>query len=247
MEYVVLALNLVVAFFLLNSMYNCRLHFGGTIWNITVPMSEKQKKYMTRNRIIMVVSIIAFVVLIIPVFKALLTLVFSGSLMGFFKRLLLAFGYFLLFVGSAFAGGYIAYSKAPTSPLLVKENNAAILGELPFIKCIEEQIDQAQSFYVGFDGIALCNDMYYCYAVVHYEDFQMGPLDDASQVALMGLYFVQKYHHQFTFRIDSVYIPGEPGQSITVVGSSGHHVAYTQGTKGQTIFRGYIFNRFAGK
>ena len=201
---------------------------------------------MKRNRAVKIMCIVAFVILIIPVIKSLITLVFSGSLRGFFRRIFLAILYVAAFVGLAFAGGYRAYSQSQKSPLLISETNAFILGELPFVKHIEAQMDQARSFAVGFDGIALYNDMDYCYAVVHYEDFQMGPLKEANEVALMGLYFVQKYHQRFSFVIDTVYIPGEPGQRVTVVDSSGYHVAYTEGTSGQSIFKGYIFSRIPG-
>lgn len=240
MEYVILVSNLVVAFFLLNSMYNCRLKFGGRIWNIDVPLSPKQKTFMRRNQLVRILCIVAFLILIIPVFKSLLTLVFDG----FFGGFLLYIG---LFVGLSIAGGAIAYYKAMKSPLLTEESNAAILGNLPFVQHVEAQLDQAQSFAVGFDGIALYNNMDYCYDVVHYEDFQMGPLNEDSEVALMGLYFVQKHHNRFSFVIDAVYIPGEPGQRVTVVGSSGYKVAYTEGTPGQSVFKGYIFTRIQGK
>ena len=236
MEYLILALNLIVVFFLLNSMYNCRLKFGGRIWNIDVPLSPKQKAFMRRNQLIRILCFVAFLILIIPAFQSLITLVFDGSFGGFLL-------YIGLFVGLGIAGGAIAYYKAMKSPLLTKESNAAILGNLPFVQHVEAQLDQAQSFAVGFDGIALYNNMGYCYDVVHYEDFQMGPLSMDSEVALMGLYFVQKHHTRFSFVVDAVYIPGEPGQSVTIVGSSGYNVAYTQGTSGQSIFKGYIFTR----
>ena len=114
---------------------------------------------------------------------------------------------------------------------------------LPFVQSVEAQMDQAAAFVVSFEGIALINNMNYCYALERYEDYQMGALTSPNEVAMIGMYFVQKYHHLFNFTIDMERIPGTPGQSVTIVGSSGVHFAYSKGTPDQAIFRSYIFTR----
>ena len=40
--------------------------------------------------------------------------------------------------------------------------------------------------------IALVNKMNDCYVVERYEDYQMGALTSPREVALIGMYFVQK-------------------------------------------------------
>lgn len=126
---------------------------------------------------------------------------------------------------------------------LSKETHALHLGELPIFKEIDANIGEATSFVVAFEGVALFSKTNYCYAVYRYEDYQLGDLATPNEVAMVGTYFVQKYYKDFTFKVDSEVIPGEPGQTIVAVGSGGVTVGRTSGVPDQRIFRSYIFTR----
>lgn len=235
MKYVALFLSLAAIFLLCATRYNKLLHFSGVIWGIQVPCSPKQKAFMNRNRILFIVSLVAFIALFVPSIGALFSLLF--------KKFLLVLIYIAAWVGCAFLGSFLASRRAMHSPLLEEETNAAVLGNLPFVKSVESQMDQATSFIVSFEGIALINHMNYCYALERYENYQMGSLTTPDEVAMIGLYFVQKYHDKFDFKVDIEVIPGEPGQTVTFVGTAGINQAYISGTPDQRIFRSYIFTR----
>lgn len=235
MDYLILLLSLVTICVLATSRYNTRLNFSGVIWGIQIPYSPKQKAFMKRNRILLVLSMIAFFALILPTIGALFSLLFES----FFLVLV----YIVLLIVCVFVCSYAASKKAMHSPLLKEETNASVLGNLPFVQSIEAQMDLAAAFIVSFEGIALINNMNYCYALERYENYRMGSLTSPNEVAMIGMYFVQKYHHTFDFVVDMERIPGTPGQSVTIVGSSGINFAYSKGTPDQQIFRSYIFTR----
>ena len=110
-------------------------------------------------------------------------------------------------------------------------------------KEIDKEIYNAAYFVVGFEGIALFSNANYCNAVYRYEDYQLGELSMVEEVALVGTYFVQKYHEHFTFKVDEEVIPGQPGQTVVAVGMGGVSVARIKGTRDQRLFRSYIFTK----
>jgi len=235
MDYLVLLLSLVSICVLSVARCNTSLRFTGVIWGIRVPCSPKQKAFIIRNRISFIIGTVACVVLILPTFKVLFELLFESFLFVLI--------YIVVYFASVLISSYIAAKKAFHSPLLENETNTEVLSSLPFVQSVEAQMDQAAAFVVSFEGIALINNMNYCYALERYEDYQMGALTSPNEVAMIGMYFVQKYHHLFNFTVDMERIPGTPGQSVTIVGSSGVHFAYSKGTPDQAIFRSYIFTR----
>lgn len=212
-----------------------KLHFSGVVWGIRIQPTPKQKAFMIRHRILMVLGYIAAIVSAPALFMSLLKLLFTN-----FMGILI---FFAAFFGCAILSCFIASKRAVHSPLLEKENNTAVLGSLPFIQRVEAQLMNATYFIVSFEGIALVDRMNYCYALERYENYRMGSLSTPNEVAMVGMYFVQKYHHLFDFTVDMERIPGTPGQTVTIVGSSGVNFAFSKGTPDQQIFRSYIFTR----
>lgn len=212
-----------------------KLHFSGIVWGIRIQPTAKQRAFMIRHKIFMVLGYIAVAISAPFCFMAILKLLFTN-----FTGLLI---YIAIWFGCAFLFGFIASKRSEHSPLLEKEHNTAILGNLPFIQRVEAQLMNATYFIVSFEGIALVDRMNYCYALERYENYRMGSLSTPNEVAMVGMYFVQKYHHLFDFTVDMERIPGTPGQTITIVGSSGVNYAFTKGTPDQQIFRSYIFTR----
>lgn len=236
MMYIILALELVVLFLVAYTGYNIQLVTNGIIWGIQVPPSKKQKSFKTRNRIGFVIGMIAFVLMIGPACNQLFHLLVTN---GF----IFAVVYVFIWVIDFFIAMKIAERSAKKELYSGKETNAFVLSELPFVKSVEAQMDDAKAFVVSFEGIALANKMNYCYAVERYEDYQMGSLTSPKEVALIGMYFVQKYHDLFSFKVDMETIPGTPGQTVVAFGTGGIGVAHVKGTRDKKIFRSYIFTR----
>jgi hypothetical protein len=134
-------------------------------------------------------------------------------------------------------------AKIVMEKLVAKGNKASVLGQLDIFKEIDTNMEQATSFVVGFEGVALYSSTNYCYAVYLYEDYQLGQLSTPDEVALVGTYFVEKYHDNFTFKIDTEVIPGQPGATAVAVGSGVIAVARVHGTPDQRLFRSYIFTK----
>ncbi len=206
---------------------------GGVIWGIRVPASRRGQISRIISWVLLILSIAAFAALVVPTARSALALAMSN--------ILFLIIYIAVFAGTIYLTAWIAQKLTLHSTK--RDKNAAILGELPFVKSVESQMDQAHAFIVSFEGIALVNQMNYCFAVERYEDYQMGSLTSPKEVALIGMYFLQKHHKQFRFKLDMEVIPGEPGQLVTAVGSGGINVAYVHGTKDKRIFRSYIFTR----
>lgn len=199
--------------------------YGGKVWGINIPMSPVgKKKYM----------------LSIP------ALIVGGYGIGCVIRCLLTFrisaiiGLALFVIGILVA---VSFLKKFTEKSIAKGDNALCLGEIELFKQIDNEIKTASHFVVGFEGVALFSSANYCYAVYRYEDYQLGELSTVEEVALVGTYFVQKYHEEFTFKVDEEVIPGEPGQTVVAVGMGGISVARVKGTRDQRLFRSYIFTK----
>ncbi len=122
-------------------------------------------------------------------------------------------------------------------------NEGLVLGQLPLFQEIDAAMVTASHFVVGFEGVALYNTANYCYAVYRYTNYQLGELTTPAEVALVGSYFVQKYHEKFTFNLQFEVIPGEPGHTVVAVGTGGIGIARVQGTKDQKLFSSYVFTR----
>ena len=204
--------------------------YSGRVWGIAIKSSSFSK----------VKTLISAAGLVFGGYSMLFTALsaFVSLFSGRFVNLLLCV---IGFLGTVVVGAFVG--KIFLEKTLSKENGARILGEFELFKAIDENMEQAEHFVVGFEGVALFSSTNYCYAVYKYNDFQLGELSSPSEVALVGSYFVQKYHEKYTFKVDMEVIPGEPGQTIVAVGSGGVGVARIQGTPDQHIFRSYIFSK----
>lgn len=242
MKYLALLLELAVVFVFAYSNYKRKLVFEGILWGIQVPASQKQKELKRKMNLLYTVSLLLVVVLAVPVFISLLSTLFStrGSFIGHVLFILI---YAVLWIGSIVLGSYLGARNVNTDPLLLEETNASVLESLPIVQSVEAQIHEAASFVVSFEGIALVNAQNYCFALERYTDYRLGELTTPQEVALIGMYFVQKYHKQFKFAVDFERIPGTPGQVVTFIGPGGVYVGRTKGTAPQAIFKSYIFYR----
>ncbi len=210
-------------------LYSCV--YGGKIWGIKINASNKGK----------IVSILSVVGLIIGGYGAITTVLAIISSIASFKLLNIII-YLVAFIVPLVVGLFIA-NKITENLIVAKSDNALVLNSLEIFKDVESQIDQATNFVVGFEGVALFSNTNYCYAIYRYEDYQLGELTTPQEVALVGTYFVQKYHNKFTYKVDAEVIPGEPGKTVVAVGTGGIAVGRTSGTPDQRIFRSYIFTR----
>lgn len=232
---IILILELVAIFLVMYNGYKVMLVDHGIIWGIAIKQSSKQKVESTHCKLLLIIGIILFIILSIPALAQFFSLLIKSFILG----MLYAVVWILAFAISA----VLAKSHTMKSLDSEQETNALILGELPIMKKIESEMDEAVSFVVSFEGVALVNKMNYCYAVERYEDYKMGSLTTPNEVALVGLYFVQKYNDKFNFKVDMETIPGTPGQMVTAFGTGGFNVAYVEGTPDKRIFRSYIFTR----
>ena len=147
----------------------------------------------------------------------------------------------MLYIVSLVVGAFA--SKPYLEKSTANGNNAAALAQLPIFQAVDANMANAAFFVVGFEGVALFSGTNYCYAVYRYNDYQLGDLSTPQEVALVGTYFCQKYHQDFTFKVDEEVIPGMPGQTVVAVGTGGIAVARVQGVPDQRLFRSYIFSR----
>ena len=126
---------------------------------------------------------------------------------------------------------------------MARSTHAMVLGEIELFKEIDGNLNEATTFVVGFEGVALYSSTNYCYAVYLYENYCLGALTKASEGALVGSYFVQKYSDRFTYKVDEEIIPGTPGQTVVAVGTGGVSVGRISGTADKRLFRSYIFTK----
>lgn len=239
MDIIVMAAVLPIAFILAYAGYCIQLVTQGVIWGIRVAPSPSQKRFKTVQWILFVLSMIASFILVVPAIKAVLSLMMRSFIIALIYCAVVA----AVFIGALF----IARHNSNKMLYSGKETNTFVLSELPFVKAVEGRLQEATYFIVSFEGIALVNSMNYCFELARYENYQMGSLTSPREVALIGMYFVQKYHDQFDYKVDMEVIPGEPGQTIVSFGTGGIGVARIKGTRDKRIFRSYIFTKKQGR
>lgn len=203
--------------------------YGGTVWGVRVPSSNGAAK-----KLVGALGVIAGGYAAVHLVMLLISCLAGTSFVSFLICLVL---YIVMLVVGAFA------SKPYLEKTTAKGNNAAVLAQLPIFRAVDANMANAAFFVVGFEGVALFSSTNYCYAVYRYNDYQLGDLSTPQEVALVGTYFCQKYHQDFTFKVDEEVIPGTPGQTVVAVGTGGIAVARVQGVPDQRLFRSYIFSR----
>lgn len=204
--------------------------YGGTVWGVRVPSSNGAVWKKLVGALGVIIGGYAAVHLVMLLISCL-----AGT--NFISFLICLALYIVLLVVGAFSSK--PYLEKTTS----RGNNAAVLAQLPIFQDVDANMANAAFFVVGFEGVALFSGTNYCYAVYRYTDYQLGELSTPEEVALVGTYFCQKYHQDFTFKVDMEVIPGTPGQTVVAVGTGGIAVARVQGVPDQRLFRSYIFKR----
>ncbi len=217
--------------------YNFANTYNGCVWGIKIISTTKNKLTMLVSCFGLLPCLFLGVNVFIDKLGIVISSIFGGKLIiGIIMLVLCA-----LDIGAVYLGAYLSMNK--TKKIIATQSNALHIGELDVFKAIDENINQATYFVVSFEGVALFTNTNYCYAVYPYTDYRLGDLSSPEEVAMIGMYFVQKYHKEFDFKIDMEVIPGEPGQTAVAVGTGGIAIARTAGTKDQRIFRSYIFTR----
>ncbi len=201
--------------------------YGGNIWGIKIDASGS-------GRILSISSALGMIIGGYGAVTALIC-VLSFNIVDMVTSL-------IAFVLPLVVGPFIA-KKITDNLVVAKSKNALVLDNLQIFKDVEGEIGKATSFVVGFEGVALFSSTNYCYAIYRYEDYELGELTTPQEVALVGTYFVQKYHDEFNYKVDVEVIPGEPGQTVVAVGTGGVGVARIEGTPDQRLFRSYIFSK----
>ncbi|MBQ8056776.1 MAG: hypothetical protein IJ275_00395 [Ruminococcus sp.] len=229
-----LLIMLVSVYMLVYGALTTKCICDGKVWGIHIPPTQKQAAFKKKGKTFMIIGLIGVVISGMPLFGAWFSLLFEIPV--------LALLYFPVLIAVAVCAIFVC-KKHAEKPELMEGANNSVLGELPFIQSAENHIENANSFIVSFEGIAFISNTNYCYAIERYENYQLGELNTADEVALVAGYFEQKYNHLFSSKADFERIPGQPGQRITSIGSGGINVAYTSGTKMQSNFRSYIFTR----
>lgn len=199
--------------------------FGGIVWGITIPKSAAGKKASAFS---------------IP------AMILGGYGLGCVFLCIVSFSGKALIGILLFVAGYLVSAltlKSSGEKKTASSDNALCLGQIDLFQELDKEIHDAAYFVVAFEGVALFSSTNYCYQIYRYEDYRLGELTTPQEVALVGMYFVQKYHDEFTFKVDMEVIPGEPGQTVVAVGTGGIGVARTSGTRDQRIFRSYIFTK----
>lgn len=204
--------------------------YSGTVWGLKIKAPSYAAAFVLIGAIGLVIAGYGFVYTALYAFTSLL----SGNLM----TVIVIIGAYIitLWISSKLVQGVLENSMA-------KSNHAMVLEQFDLFKEIEANMGEATNFVVGFEGVALYSSTNYCYAVYPYENYGLGELTQVSEVAMVGSYFVQKYHDKFTFKVDEEVIPGEPGRTVVAVGAGGVSVGRVSGTADKRLFRSYIFTR----
>lgn len=204
--------------------------YSGTIWGIEIKCSNNDRKMKIIGAIGLVLGGFSIICLIYAILIA----------VGSFNILLLIVDV-ACFVVPVIIGPPVGKTYLEKSAL--NDNGNEVLDQFPIFSHIDSNMEQAVSFVVSYEGVALYSKANYCYAVYLYEDYELGTLSTPEEVALVGAYFLQKYGKDYTFKVDMKVIPGEPGQTVVAVGTGGVGIARTSGTLDKRIFRSYIFTK----
>ena len=225
------AITIIIGGFFASSSFYCfTAVFGGIIWGIKINRSTSGTLIKILSTIGMFIGGYGVVITFIAVLSSLSRFNLIGIVL-----------YLIAFIVPLVIGPMIC--KVLLEKSTAKEQNAMILAQLPLFAEIDQNIAEASRFVVGFEGVALFTNTGYCYAVYRYEDYQLGELSTPQEVALVGTYFVQRYHDRYTYKVDTEIIPGEPGRTAVAFGTGGIAVARVSGTRDQRLFRSYIFMR----
>ena len=192
---VILLIMLVSIYLLVYGIISHQCVCDGKIWGIYIPPTATQAAFKKKGKNFMIIGIIGVVITGLPFFGAWFSLLFEIPV--------LALLYFPALIGLAVSAIFVC-KKDAEKPEMMEGANNLMLGELPFISATEKHIENAHTFIVSFEGIAFISNTNYCYAVERYENYQLGELNTADEVALVAGYFEQKYNHLFSSKADKI-------------------------------------------
>lgn len=141
--------------------------------------------------------------------------------------------YFVLLVGTSIISMICNYKSGIEK--CAKEKNALILGELDLIKHIDSEIELSDSFFVGYTDVEVCSQgekEKICYSSYGYS------LSSERELALLGMYFLQRHHSKFEMKVDS-----EAINSYVVHENMTSGKRYVDIGKERKVLNGYIFTR----
>lgn len=210
----------------------------GVVWGIQINSAYRQKALRKKHTISAVVGLALFVITLTMTFKALLIILFDGGLFG--KVFILAC---VIAVPVIFVLSIKKVNRLKDDKSYIGETNALVLEQLPIIQRVNEQMSEANSFIIAKDGIGLVDARNYCFAAEYFRDYRLGDLSTAREMALVGMYFAQKYKDEFTYEptFKRTFIPGA---AITSMSSEEVYVKSGNGTV-KSKLESYVFYRKA--
>lgn len=209
---------------------------SGNVWGITIPMTEGQAKKQKKYKIILIISMIVFILTCGPGCGYLFALIFMGP--GMF---LITIAGFVAIPVVFIKGSKHAKRKMEKMPSITTDKNALILEQLPIIQKVNEELTEAETFIVTDEGIGLFDIRNYCFAAEFYGDYRLGNLTTPGEIALVAMYFAQKYGTEFSFE-PTFEREFYPGKLMSSVGEGVVTVGRINGSFTSTL-SGYIFRR----
>lgn len=209
---------------------------SGSVWGITIPMTDRQTKNEKKYKIMLIISIIVFIVTCGPGLGSLLAIIFMGP--GTFIITITGFVAIpvVLIIGSKHAK-----RKMEKMPSIATDKNALVLEQLPIIQKVNGELAEAEKFIVSDNGIGLFDIRNYCFAAEYYRDYRLGDLTTPREIALVAMYFAQKYGTEFSFE-PTFEREFYPGKLMSSIGEGAVTVGRKNGSYTSTL-SGYIFRR----
>lgn len=211
---------------------------SGTVWGIQISATEQQKATRRKHLILAVIGFVLFDITILKAILALIGCLFEGGLFGKIYTILCVIALPVLFILCL-----KRINKIKTDNSLNGETTALALEQFPIIQRVNEQMAEANSFIIAKDGIGLVDARNYCFAAEYFRDYRLGDLSTAREMALVGMYFAQKYKDEFTYEptFKRTFIPGA---AITSMSSEELYVKSGNGTV-KSKLESYVFYRKA--
>ena len=191
-------LVLAVDLFLYGLYCNSYIH-GGTIWNIVITPTKKQRRFHRIGKMLTAIGLVGAISLAIHLLGSVIVLYFFNSAIC----IIVLCVYALVLLLSAKLTFVFAWKKGLKLLYDSDEKNAmALEGVLGFSLIDSNIINDLKYFVVSLDGIYFFNETNCCYFTLNYGTYGLYNLQTTQEIALVGLYFVQKYGKQFSFKID---------------------------------------------
>ncbi len=107
--------------------------------------------------------------------------------------------YFVSFIGALVTTLVIGYKSGIKRS--AKGKNALVIGKIPMLTSIDEKIVTADTFSVNYSYIGIIKNGKI--EKINYADFGYDNLKTESELALLGMYFLQRYHSDFRVKVNT--------------------------------------------